>query len=675
MQEELDPWDCVPIRSSHCAQQCKVLFLNNKQCTKFSSDFKHFSNIEALWVDNNKLRSISGIDSNFRVKEVYARSNHITTLEGSLLKFKFLEVLLLSDNSIRKLNSVLKILVNLHNLKRLDLYGNPVADESDYRLKLIYHCPQIQTLDRHMITQEERNLAAQIVPNLNSLTPVAKLPPVPWLLGHHPESQIEFELKQANKKLKLKRNSTTSNTDILPIRKRNIPNSQKQEPRDEIEQILRSKFQAFSTASTSPSALLPPPPYRAPSPPKMAMPVMTTINHSAGPGGLHPSGQLDPWARVEVRGAIRGWLIDQDVLKTAVPSEMQPSISLKSRASTTTATTAAGGGGGSKAKAAASTVSGSSKSPTVGSGSSEELSKIIEGARVAKDEEAILKTKSAITRLTAVKLIDMVRNPFGAGKLLKDSEQVILKPNLFLKEGDDALCWVEDILDIVLSSSAWEWETVSNAGGLQDRVGAMLKEVRIADARGSTEKAKEIMLEALKLNRAMELAMGKEEITAKQKFEEGEKSKEKLAGSVIRRPGEIVKKKRGDLISISCFTEPKKDYKGNIIVQQNDLGSTSSVDGQSSTWRNVQYLKRALPGPNGLQVAKIEMHLPSNNIKNVSRDDLKLSVNQLLSAGMHHENEKIDEWKINCDKPGVFLLREAVRRGISDNHQLFGTSN
>ena len=47
-------------------------------------------------------------------------------------------------------------------LTQLDLFGNPLAEEPDYRLKIIYLMPQIQTLDRHVVTVAERIKAKRI---------------------------------------------------------------------------------------------------------------------------------------------------------------------------------------------------------------------------------------------------------------------------------------------------------------------------------------------------------------------------------------------------------------------------------------------------------------------------------------------------------------------------------
>ena len=39
------------------------------------------------------------------------------------------------------------------------MFGNPLAEEPDYRLKIIKAMPQIKILDRHKVTQIERTKA------------------------------------------------------------------------------------------------------------------------------------------------------------------------------------------------------------------------------------------------------------------------------------------------------------------------------------------------------------------------------------------------------------------------------------------------------------------------------------------------------------------------------------
>ncbi len=49
-------------------------------------------------------------------------------------------------------------------LEHLDLFGNPLSEEPDYRLKVIYTMPQIKILDRHPVTHEERLKASKLDP-------------------------------------------------------------------------------------------------------------------------------------------------------------------------------------------------------------------------------------------------------------------------------------------------------------------------------------------------------------------------------------------------------------------------------------------------------------------------------------------------------------------------------
>lgn len=89
---------------------------------------------------------------------------------NGLRKYKFLEVLLIGDNRLRDLDKFLLQLTKFQYLKQLDLFGNPLAEEPDYRLKIIYLMPQILTLDRHMVTIAERIKAKKVCEQEYGLT-------------------------------------------------------------------------------------------------------------------------------------------------------------------------------------------------------------------------------------------------------------------------------------------------------------------------------------------------------------------------------------------------------------------------------------------------------------------------------------------------------------------------
>lgn len=92
------------------------------------------------------------------MKELYCQNNQLSNIEG-IRRFKFLQVLLIGDNQLRDLDVFLEFLAKFAFLEQLDLFGNPLAEEPDYRLKIIKAMPQIKILDRHKVTPIERTKA------------------------------------------------------------------------------------------------------------------------------------------------------------------------------------------------------------------------------------------------------------------------------------------------------------------------------------------------------------------------------------------------------------------------------------------------------------------------------------------------------------------------------------
>jgi len=79
-----------------------------------------------------------------------------------------LQVLLAGDNQLRDLDKFIQFLQGFAFLEQLDLFGNPLAEEPDYRFRLIHAMPQIKILDRHMVTLQERQKADKIMANVNA---------------------------------------------------------------------------------------------------------------------------------------------------------------------------------------------------------------------------------------------------------------------------------------------------------------------------------------------------------------------------------------------------------------------------------------------------------------------------------------------------------------------------
>ncbi|CAK9109728.1 Leucine-rich repeat-containing protein 72 [Durusdinium trenchii] len=152
----------LAVKNAKYVKNCTELYMANKSIEELQG-FARFVNLEVLWLNNNELRRISHLDSNFRIKSLYAHNNKLTTVAGSISKFKFIETLHLFNNKISNLEKCLAVLSRLNHLRTLDLFNNPVAQEENYRLRVICAMPDsLEVLDRHKVTPEERILARKL---------------------------------------------------------------------------------------------------------------------------------------------------------------------------------------------------------------------------------------------------------------------------------------------------------------------------------------------------------------------------------------------------------------------------------------------------------------------------------------------------------------------------------
>jgi hypothetical protein len=171
---ELDPYSCLSHKGKKYAKETEEVYLANLGGTSLSESFRDFFNLEVVWFNNNRLTRLDNLEPCFRIREMYLQNNRLVSLKF-LKSFKFLRTLLLSNNQIKNLDKQIQLLTRLSSLKKLDLFDNSIADEPDYRLRMIYHVPQVELLDRLGVTFEQRQRAEEVVPNMDK---VAAAPPV-----------------------------------------------------------------------------------------------------------------------------------------------------------------------------------------------------------------------------------------------------------------------------------------------------------------------------------------------------------------------------------------------------------------------------------------------------------------------------------------------------------------
>ncbi|XP_013384676.1 leucine-rich repeat-containing protein 72 [Lingula anatina] len=126
------------------------------------SDLGRFKNLKYLWLNQNMLTSINFLANNYRLSELYLQENHLKEITGALKHLTSMEVLYLHNNQLTKLEKVVAEFRKMQNLKSLNLFSNPVAQEPDYRLFVISSIPSLELLDRQEITKDEKDRAREI---------------------------------------------------------------------------------------------------------------------------------------------------------------------------------------------------------------------------------------------------------------------------------------------------------------------------------------------------------------------------------------------------------------------------------------------------------------------------------------------------------------------------------
>ena len=146
------PFEELPLKNDKYASICTEVHLAHKGITEIKG-FEKFLCLNTVWLNNNRIESIEGLKDNIRLKSIHLYCNKIRKLEKqSFQRFKFLTTLSLNDNLLEDFDSTLKVLKRLRNLLSLDLFNNPIAEEEDYRLRVLANNPSLEIFDRHRCT-------------------------------------------------------------------------------------------------------------------------------------------------------------------------------------------------------------------------------------------------------------------------------------------------------------------------------------------------------------------------------------------------------------------------------------------------------------------------------------------------------------------------------------------
>ncbi|NXT50323.1 LRC72 protein, partial [Pluvianellus socialis] len=138
-----------------------VLYLAG-QGLRIVPSLSQFRRLRYLWINNNKIQDLTFLIKNYCLTELYLNNNELTDISGALKHLCALQILLLHNNQLKKLGKTVKELKGMISLQTLNLFHNPLAQDPEYRLYVIYFLPSVQLLDRKSVTQKERESALDL---------------------------------------------------------------------------------------------------------------------------------------------------------------------------------------------------------------------------------------------------------------------------------------------------------------------------------------------------------------------------------------------------------------------------------------------------------------------------------------------------------------------------------
>lgn len=120
--------------------------------------------LEILWLNNNKIKIVDGINKLLNLKTLNLACNSINSIKDAFITLTSLENLNLSGNPITSFREIL-YLMQIKSLRKLSLndpvYGYcPVAILSNYQTYCLYHLSFLTELDYTVISEEYTQIAS-----------------------------------------------------------------------------------------------------------------------------------------------------------------------------------------------------------------------------------------------------------------------------------------------------------------------------------------------------------------------------------------------------------------------------------------------------------------------------------------------------------------------------------
>ncbi|XP_041656236.1 leucine-rich repeat-containing protein 23 isoform X2 [Cheilinus undulatus] len=123
-------------------------------------------NLKHLYLAQNGIKHLEGLERLEHLITLHLRDNQLDTLEGLSSNMRCLKYLNVRGNAILDQKAIQAVGCVSKTLKALVLSENPLVETTDYRLSVLILLPQLERLDKELVSSEERTEALERIKEL-----------------------------------------------------------------------------------------------------------------------------------------------------------------------------------------------------------------------------------------------------------------------------------------------------------------------------------------------------------------------------------------------------------------------------------------------------------------------------------------------------------------------------
>ncbi|XP_038595620.1 leucine-rich repeat-containing protein 23 [Micropterus salmoides] len=131
-----------------------------------SIDGINLPNLRQLYLAQNVIKHLKGLERLEHLTTFHLRDNQLDTLEGLSPNMKCLQYLNVRGNAILYENALKCLGLVSKTLRALVLSENPLVETNDYRLSVLVLLPNLERLDKDLVSPEERTEALERIKEL-----------------------------------------------------------------------------------------------------------------------------------------------------------------------------------------------------------------------------------------------------------------------------------------------------------------------------------------------------------------------------------------------------------------------------------------------------------------------------------------------------------------------------